>query len=105
MKNLSFEADEKERAVLPNGTANGRAELVLIHRRLLEAETAREEVSGVEGIVSEVLVRGSPEGIAAGLRGEIDDAPRVAAVFSRNIVRDHAEFLNDVLGRHEPVDV
>ena len=81
---------EEEKFVMPDGSAQACAELVLLILRLGRPRL-REEVSRVEPAVAEELVRAAPERIRSGLRDHIDRRARVPSLFCLEQVRLNLE--------------
>ena len=90
---VALVVDEEEGVVLPEGTAEGAAELILAILALLDRV---EVVAGVEEVVAEELKGRAVEGVGAGLGGDEDGGASAGAVLGGVVEGEDVELLDGV---------
>src|SRR5213079_1805235 len=91
---------EIERSIASKRTANGPAELMLVHRK----RVSRQRVRGVERVVPDEVVHRTADGIRAALRDDADVAAERAAEFRLRARRDDLELIDRVDRKRDPTE-
>src|SRR4051812_45640608 len=101
----SFVVDEEERFLLHNGTAQRRAELILVESRLLSGHRLKEARRVEDGVTVE-FPEFAMELVGAALNAGVDDRPCRPPKLGAIVVRLHAELrervwigLDDLIGK------
>ena len=104
----TFVAEKEEGLVAPivemgkvEGPADIAAELVLMPRSSVNPLGVVKEIVGVQHVVAQVFISGAVKLIAAGFRGEVDDAAGKTAPLRVQVIRLHLEFLKRILGGNQ----
>ena len=87
-------AREEERLVLRERAAERAAELFAIERIVGADRSRRRPARGVQLLVADEIEGGAVKHVRSGLRDDVDDARREAAVLRRVAVGQHAELLH-----------
>src|ERR1700691_875681 len=98
MKTRSLKVGEEERSILDDRAADQRAELIAMQRRFRAIAGRVEVISGIQRIVSKILVQAAME--IVGTRLECGVYRRAAAAeFRLHGILFHAEFSDGIGGR------
>src|SRR5204862_6714035 len=93
----AFEGTKKERAVLPDRTAETATVVVALELGLARLE----EPFGTQVLIAMELEHTPAQGIRAAFRDNADHRPRIPAVLRRRVVGDHLELLHRLDVRHQ----